>query len=50
MLHSLIAYRPYQNLEKINHNLHDHVFVGVICKPLIDKRQNLSVTDDCFEL
>ena len=35
--HVLWSYRPYQNLGQIDHNLHDHVFDDVICKPPIEK-------------
>ena len=33
--HVGLSYRSCQNLEQINHNLHNHVFDDVICKPLI---------------
>ena len=33
--HAVWSYRPYQNLKQIDHNLHDHVFDDVICKPSI---------------
>ena len=33
--HVLWCYRPYQNLGQIDHNLHNHVFDDVICKPPI---------------
>ena len=33
--HVLWSYRPYQNLGQIDHNLHNHVFDYVICKPPI---------------
>ena len=32
----LWSYRPYQNLGQIDHNLHNHVFDDVICKPPIE--------------
>ena len=31
--HVLWSYRPGQNLGQIDHNLHNHVFDDVICKP-----------------
>ena len=34
--HVLWSYRPYQNLGQIDHNLHNHVFDDVICKPPIE--------------
>ena len=35
--HILWSNRPYQNLGQIDHNLHNHVFDDVICKPPIRK-------------
>ena len=35
--HAVWSYRPYQNLEQIDHNLHNHVFNDVIWKPPIAK-------------
>ena len=31
--HVVWSYRSYQNLEQIDHNLHNHVFNDVLCKP-----------------
>ena len=33
--HVVWSYRPYENLEQTDHNLHNHVFDDVICKPSI---------------
>ena len=33
--HIVWSYRPCQNLEQIDHNLHNHVFDDIICKPPI---------------
>ena len=34
---------PYQNLGQIDHNLHNHVFDDVICKPSTDYRVQFCV-------
>ena len=31
----LWSYRPHQNLRQMEHNLHNHVFYDVICRPPI---------------
>ena len=33
--HVAWSYRPYKNLGQIDHDLHNHVFDDVICKPPI---------------
>ena len=33
--HAVWSYRPYQNLGRIDCNLHHHVYDDVICKPPI---------------
>ena len=40
----LLSNRPYQDLGQIDHNLHDHVFDDVICKPPISAINNFRAT------
>ena len=37
------SYRPYQNLRQIDHNLHNHAFDDVKCKPPTDYRVQFCV-------
>ena len=38
-----MACRPYQSLEQIDHDLYDHVFDDVICKPPIGAREKTTL-------
>ena len=38
---TLWSYRPYQDLGQIDHNLHNHAFDDIICKPPILENENV---------